>query len=153
MGKSIWKYWELRHLSPAELLQYEQNLEEHKHYGLNKEQMEVLLKVMLTCDDTVVQSDTCNVCGTVGYRPPSIAAAVREKVQPLSWWRRAASAARGQSGQNELNNDDNPNVAIHLSNSDSSDSTLFIVMWMIVKWLCSSSSTPSSISQSCCEWY
>ena len=83
MGRSVWKYWELRHLSPEELLSYEQAQEEGRHYGLTREQVEVLTKVMLTCQDAVVDGEACPDCGfSASYAPPSLAHVLGEKIAP-----------------------------------------------------------------------
>ena len=83
MGKSIWKYWELRHLTPEELLAYEEQQEENKHYGLTREQVDVLTNVILTCHDTVSDGSTCGVCGhSAEYQPPSLAHVLGEKIAP-----------------------------------------------------------------------
>jgi hypothetical protein len=83
MGKSIWKYWELRHLTPEELLHYEQQLEEGRQYGLTREQVEVLTRVMLTCHDGVVTGEQCPDCGhSARYQPPSLAHVLGEKIAP-----------------------------------------------------------------------
>ena len=104
MGKSIWKYWELRHLTPEELLAYEEQLEDNKHYGLTREQVDVLTTVILTCQDTVSDGSTCGVCGlSAEYQPPSLAHVLGEKIAPRinavnSFLHRRRQSAAGENG-------------------------------------------------------
>ena len=110
MGKSVWKYWELRHLTPEELLAYEEQQEENKHYGLTREQVDVLTNVILTCEDTVSDGSTCGVCGHCAeYQPPSLAHVLGEKIAPrinavnsFLHRRRQHGGETGANGANEV---------------------------------------------------
>ena len=102
MGKSIWKYWELRHLTPEELLAYEEQQEENKHYGLTREQVDVLTNVILTCQDTVSDGSTCGVCGhSAEYQPPSLAHVLGEKIAPRINAVNSFLHRRRHNGENE----------------------------------------------------
>lgn len=83
MGKSVWKYWELRHLSASELLHYEEILQTSSHHGLTREQVDVLLKVTLTCTDKVSIGLECKECGqNEQVKPPAMHTLIIAALKP-----------------------------------------------------------------------
>jgi hypothetical protein len=83
MGKKVWKYWELRHLTPAELVAYEEAMETNRARGLTKDQIAVLTKVTLTCTHGTTTMIACPVCGHSEYQPPSFVASVTAVVNDV----------------------------------------------------------------------
>ena len=75
MGKKMWRYWELRHLTPEELVAYITLTEQNKAKGLTKDQLAVLTKVTLTCTHGTTTMLACPVCGFQEYQPPSLLSA------------------------------------------------------------------------------
>lgn len=119
MGKSVWKYWELRHLTPAELMHYEQQRAANRHFGLTREQVDVLLKVTLTCSNTVTIGPVCGTCGDRQViEPPSLTAVLAAAIKPKIQKAREAFAQRQRQRRGRRNNENGENGSALIDNEE-----------------------------------